>query len=329
MTDAVIVNDPKVSYRTAGGWIDALSGVFTPDLGFPTATTVGVDAIPGWTPTATVVDDNVTVTEAGAVVEDLRIVNGVLIVRAPHVTVRRCETINGGFTNDYGLTVYNDCTFEDCTARATPPGLGTPLNAAWGNAGYTCRRCAVIDTNEGWHTGASAASGFTLADPTDPKQFKVRLYDCFARITGPPDCSELGIDYHGDVLQCFDGSNGGVPLVIRNCAFYSNDDLPDCGASAILGCGYPQSQPIDLDGCIMYGAAISYHNDCGGKVRNLYIVEDAAVFFGLGVDDAGWTRHDPDNWSAWNVTLTPDGQIASKVASYPFGYPGFGPLDPP
>lgn len=322
-----IMKDPKVSYRVDGGWVDALTGVLTPDLGFPTVTSVGVDGLDGWTPTTTVTDDNINIVETGAVLEDVRVVNGTILVRAPHVTLRRCEVINGSFTNDYGFSVYNDCLYEDCTVRATPPGFNLPLNAAWGNAGFTCRRCSIIDTNEGWHTGASEASGFTLADPTHPDGFAVRLYDCFARITGPIDCSELGIDYHGDVLQCFDGSNGGVPLIIRNCAMYSIDDLPDCGASAIFGCGFPQSQPVDIDGLILSGAALTYHNDCGGSIRNLFIEQDKWVFFGVSVDEVGWSLC--TRWEAWNAVIGPDGQVASLVARYPFGYPGFGPMDPP
>lgn len=312
--------DVQVSYRTEAGWVDALSGMLTP-VQFPTATSVGVDAIPGWTPTFTITDDNYQVFDAGAVVEDIRVVNGTIYARAPHVTIRRCEVINGSITNEYG-NVHNGMVVEDCTIRASPAGAAIPLNSAMGIAGYTVRRTAIIDTNEGPHTGFSDA---VLDDPTDPLGYAVRIFDCYFQITGPMPCD--GIDYHGDILQCFDGGNGGVPLQIRNSTFISNDNLPDCGASAGIGSGVGQSGLHDIDGLILAGAAASYHNDCGGTVRNMYFVDNSWIYFPVSIDTPYWPLI--TEWSAWTVVLDENGQPTTRTHSVPHGYPGYGPFDPP
>lgn len=352
-----VIDDPKISYRAAGGWIDALSGTFTPLLGWPTATNVGVAAIPGWEPTRTLVDENLFMFEEGGVVEDVRIINGGIGVNVPHVTVRRCEIINGGIFNDYHSTWQNDMRIEDCTIRSDPPGLwmANIYNTAAGFAGFTMKRCAIIDTNEGIHTGGS---DIPLADPDDPLGYGVKLYDCYTNVIGPRS-SETGlycqydaaasaadpthppvgswIDWHGDTIQAEDGPTGsglgGVPLTVRNCSNHSRDhtdpeDLisPDlgCGASAIFYTRPGMSMPPDVENLIVEGAGFSIHNGCGGRWRNVHIIKDSYYYGPISFER--W-----DNITLWeDVFISTWGEDGNPVpyGRVPFGYPGYGPLDP-
>ncbi len=83
-------------------------------LAYPTETTTGVPS--GWNPKKSVTG-NYTISTAGAVVEDLRITNGSLIVNAPNVTVRRVEVIGGGIDNWPGSTCNNGLLVENSTVR--------------------------------------------------------------------------------------------------------------------------------------------------------------------------------------------------------------------
>jgi hypothetical protein len=331
------VYDPKIKYRTPTGWLDALTGEFTP-VAFPRATAwnddglgiaanVGVDGIPGWTPAITIEDDTLICSTEGAVVEDVRVINGGIRVDAPNVTIRRCEIINGSFFNDYGAVIGNGVLYEDCTTRADPPGALLGLNTPWSTAGYTCNRCAILLNGEGWHTGNS---GTPLADPDHPDGYTVRLYNCYAEIISQEGCGIVS-DYHGDVLQAYDGGGGGVPLVIRNCTLRADPvPIPDCHASAHLGMGVTQAGPADIDGVFMHGAsAVPLHADCGGKFRNIYITEDCVDIFAVAIDVYYWSIT-----TVWDRVvlcdgITADGQPGPPTASVPYGWPGFGPLDPP
>ena len=332
------VRDPKISYRTETGWVDALTGAFE-SVAFPHATSwdingvpltcsVGVDGIDGWEPT-TVVEGNYIITEPDAVIEDVRVVGGAFAIGAPRVTLRRCEAYNGLFLNDYGPALGNGLLMEDCTQRGDPVGTSSPLNAAFTVNGYTCNRCATIGGIEGWHTGGSE---IPLMDPDHPDGNTIRLYNCYGSIHFPVDCTALDIDWHGDVFQGFDGvpPGGGVQNIIRNTALYSTDELPDCGASAIIGIGAGHSQPVDFDGIILSGSGTPLHADCGGKFRNIYIdASTTPYFFPVSIEPEFWPL--VEVWeNVFTVDgVTVDGQPGEILNTIPYGYPGYGPLDPP
>jgi hypothetical protein len=355
-----VIEDPKIHYRTATGWVDALSGAFKP-VAFPTALTTGVYAAdPTWTPTFEISNDNFTIIEPGAVVEDFRVTNGVVIIQAPHVTIRRAEIVNGTIVNEYGGIIYNGLTIEDVTMRCTPPGkwMQTIHNTAILTAGYTCRRVLIYDTNEGVHFGGSA---LPLADPSDPLGRTVRLYDCFTNIIGPvsaitgiycmyddqmvaddifsgPHSVGDWVDWHGDTCQAEDDGHGGVPLKVRNCSFMSRDHQArptdphhdyGCGASAIWYTRPTQAAPPDVDGLMVSGAGYSIHNGCGGDWRNVYVEKDAYYY--------GPIETEPETWASvgiWdNICVATfnhtTGQPDTIFGRIPRGYPGYGPLDPP
>lgn len=342
-----VIEDPKISYRAADGWIDALSGTFTP-VGWPNRTNTGVAGIPGWEPTTEMTDSSLEVFDEGAVIEDLRITNGGIGVNAPHVTVRRCEIINGGIFNEYHGIHQNGLVIEDCTIRSDPPGkwMQNIYNTAVGFAGITMRRCAIFETNEGIHTGGSQ---LPLADPDDPLGYQFRMYNCYTEIWSPvssetgvycqydadaaaadPTDPDVGswIDWHGDCAQAEDGGFGGTPIKARNCYFWSrdqqNDDDFPCGASAIWYTRPTQSMPPDVDGLIVGGAGFSIHNGCGGRWRNVHVIQDSYYYGPLSFER--W-----DNITLWEdvflSTLDVDGNPV-PVGRIPYGYPGYGPLDP-
>lgn len=332
----VDVKDPKVQYRTTDGWVDALTGTVTPVLQFPTATSVGVyAAVPDWEPTTTVADlVDYSILDSG-VYENLRFVNTPVYVRAPHVTFRHCEFIGGFVNNAYAGVLYNDMLIEDCTFQFDPPGHAThPLTApgsypSIAAAGYTARRCALIDVNEGFRGGDQ---GSIIADPTvsgDPRQ--IRIYDCYAHVIGPDDCEFQ--DWHGDALQFYDGSPpmGGGPARLRNVTLYLVNEPPTIetgigcvGSSCILA--FPNDLTyLDIDRVLCSGGSTSCDIGCPADIRNLYIEDNAGYFGELDISDAHWPLIGA--WSAWACTIGGDGQ-PTATGSYPRGYRG-GPLDPP
>jgi hypothetical protein len=338
----VEIQDPKVSYRTATSWIDAFTGAETPIL-FPTEDTVGVAGIDGWEPAAVIPIEagGYDVRDEGAVVEDL-LVYGNLAVLAPNVTIRRCEVINGSIFNQYTEFVYNNLLIEDSTVRCDPIGTGLFLNKAIGDAGYTARRCAVIDTSEGFRTGASIASGFIYTNLDVPDLERIRIYDCYVRITSPVPCL-LTTDYHGDGVQSFDGGNGGVPLTIRNTSIKSVDRETDdgsgsCAGNACVILGNVQSKDLDCDRLLCSGSTIPFRHgggpesddNIGGTITRLFVEHDSWSPGYRPIDIAPSTWAEITDWSGYTCTVGVDGQPDTIVKTIPYGWTSSsGPLDPP
>jgi hypothetical protein len=338
------VYNPLVKYRTAEGWFDVATATTT-TVEFPTATNVGVDAIEGWIPTTTIgspeAGELVQFSETGGVLQDTRIY-GALMITAAHVTVRRCEVIGGVLSNGYGNTIGNDLLVEDCTVKLDPPGVPqqggefTSGYSAIGDTGMLVRRTAILDHIEGFRLGGST---MPLRDPAYTTDAHLtRMYNCYVRITGPHPCSPIqGLDYHGDGLQAFDDGHAGVGLKVRNSTIISVDQWttdqtpgvgdPGCGGTSCMICGTTQAQPFDIDGLLMSGAGYCYECNNGGILKNLYIVDGSWVYHPLSIDR--WDLVDEATWSGYICDLDVDGQPSTIVGSIPYGYPGFGPLDPP
>jgi hypothetical protein len=321
------IRDPRIQYRTATGWIDAFTGIETTDLGWPWEDTVGVDAIDGWEP-AEIIDgeDGLDILEAGAVVEDIRITGGgTLQVRAPNVTLRRCEVINGSIQNMYGETCYNNLLIEDCTVRAVPQGTSLFFNKAIGDAGFTAKRCAIIDCTEGFRMGGT---DFELANTDIANGYDVRIYDSFVRIAHPIGCT-AETDFHGDAFQTFDNFGGGFRTYIRNCATDSiNDEDAGCIVNAGIITGPDQATLVDIDRMLIHGGIYSiFNDDIAMNVLNLYFVEDSWLFGPIAFNDTTWENM--GEWSAYVCTRDAAGQVATVTGTVPRDYPGFGPFDPP
>lgn len=337
-----IVSNPKVSYRIDGAWVDALTGVTYPDLGWPNITNVGVAAIPGWAPVATYdytgTENNLQIFDADSVISDVRVIGGSIIVRAPRVTLRRCEVVNGAIFNDYSDVLGNGLLMEDCTVRCDPPGFKPPVSISIGVAGYTCRRCALIDVYEGWRAGNAAAP---LMDPDHPDGYRIKIFDSYCTIVADADCSAAS-DYHGDCFQAVDDTTWpfGVPITLRNVSMYAqNHIIPDCTASQSIASGsaagpdHAASGPWDINGVLLGGRyATAYLNDCGGTVRNMYIEDHPQTVILVGSNiptEEMFARH-----TVWEnvfavADINEDGSPGEIVGTIPYGYPGYGPLDPP
>lgn len=309
---------------------------------FPMPDTVGVyAAAPGWEPETTIDesagDGFVQYTTEDEVIEDTRFVNTAVIVKATHVTFRRCEIISNVLQNhDGGPTLYNGMVLEDCTFRNDPDGVTTGGigNAAVSLGGMTLTRCSFDRVTEGVRVGGT---NWTLADPADPNGYQVRIHDCYIGITGPNPCDEF--DYHGDCMQSSNPGVGvdGVPVEIRNVHFNSLDrykiapgeDPPGCGGNSCMTGAVGEYEPLDVDRALMYGSGIQFYNRSGGIFRNLYFVQDSWQVGPLLVEnEAQW-----DSITTWEdiytCTIDSNGQPATLVHSIPRGWNGSDPLPPP
>lgn len=251
-----------------------------PGTGFPTRATAGVPA--GWSPARSVTGDFV-ISTAGAVVEDLRVTNGTLIVNAPNVTLRRVEILGGGINNFQGSTCHNGLVIEDSTLTRSP---GQRTSGDWpavGTGGYTARNVKIDGLPEGFRVGGRGDCG------------PVVIENSFGSVSSPDICN----DWHGDGLQGYDGP----ALTIRNSVLEMLM-RPDCGGTAAFF--YPLSQgntSVVIDGLIVSGGGYPFRLGMSGPVRNLNIVSNSWVYGPIDVKCSVVTE-----WSAQIVTLDANGQ---------------------
>lgn len=183
----------------------------TPAAGWPSRDTTGTPA--GWIP-RTIYGNGVdlTVSTRGAVIEDVRLVGGDIIVTAPDVTIRRVELAGGRIHNQPGSKCANGLTVEDSSFLP-------PMGRSWGGSGegvityggYTARRIEVSNRIEGPRVGGGGGCG------------PVTIEDSYLHINDGGNC-----DAHGDGIQ----GNGGSGLTVRNTVIDARQML--CGTSAIF-----------------------------------------------------------------------------------------------
>jgi hypothetical protein len=327
VSNLLMGDDPGVFY--------SVGEATTPPLltAFPTADTVGVDAIPGWTPDTTITPGEVYfINTEGALFEDTRFVDCFIVIQQPHVTFRRCEIVGGAMLNyEGGSTLANDVLFEDSTIRYTPAGhspLGPGPTAFGCIAGSTLRRSALIDVNEGVRTGGSGGGTISLLDPDVPNAWDVNIIDSYIRLHGPTPY-DAGVDWHGDCWEPGDTGlpGGGVRTVIRNSVFWCDDD-PPLVASSCMTTGFGHMLPFDINGLILSGGGYSFYNRSGGDYRNMYFNDGSWTFGPIVTDDPlGWSR--VTTWENVKVcTIDGAGQPDTIIGSIPLGWEG-GAYDPP
>lgn len=252
----------------------------TPVTGFPTRTTVGVPA--NWTPTKSVTG-NYTVSTAGAVVQDLRITNGSLIVNAPNVTVRRVEILGGSINNFAGSACQNGLVIEDTTVGRSPNQPTSGDSPAIGVGGYTARRVKIDGLPEGFRVGGKGYCG------------PVTIENSFASVSSPDICT----DWHGDGLQGYDGP----ALTIKN-SYLDMIMRSNCGGTAPFFYPYGQGNTsVNIDGLIVKGGGYSFRLGMPGSVRNLHFVNSSWIFGPLDVKCSALTA-----WDAKISTLNSAGQ---------------------
>jgi len=252
-----------------------------PESEFPTPATTGVPA--GWTPATTRTTD-LRITEAGAIVRDVRLVNASLIIAARDVTIRRVQIEGGAIHTKPGSTCFNPTIEDTSILRATGPTTGSEPVIEPG--GYTARRVKINGPPEGFRVGAKAACGTTT------------ILDSFALARSPDDCG----DWHGDALQGYDGG----PLVIRHSTLVLEER--GCGGTAPFF--YPRNQgntSVVVDRLLVKGGGYAFRLGMPGSVTGLRIVAGSTY----GPIDVRCSVVSP--WEAQVVTVDPNYRILTRT----------------
>lgn len=250
-----------------------------PTTGFPTRATTGVPA--GWTPTRTINGDH-RVTTSGAVVSDLRITGGSLIIDATNVTVRRVEIIGGVINNWPGQTCRNGLVIEDTTIRKGGASTTAATLPAVLDGGYTARNVLIDGWPEGFRVGGKSGG----CGP-------VTIEDSYANVVRPDVCG----DWHGDGIQGYDGA----ALTVRNTVLTLDES--GCGGTAPYFYPDQGNTSADIDGLLVEGGGFPFRMETPGSVRNLNIVDRS---WGYGTHDVMCSKLTA--WSARIVTLDANGQ---------------------
>ena len=231
------------------------------------------------------INGDYVVTQAGAVVQDLRIY-GSLIVNAPNVTIRRVEIIGGHIDNRARPTCQDGMLIENSTVRrGSAPTRDTDVPAI-STGGYTARGVLIIDVPQGFRVGGA----------NDGNCGPVVIENSYARIVRPDVCN----DWHGDGIQGYDGP----ALTVRNTVL-ELVQLPGCGGGT-APFFYPSNQgntSVDIDGLIVIGGGYPFRLGMPGTVKQLKIVEGSWFYGPINVKCSAVA-----SWDADIVRLTADGQ---------------------
>lgn len=259
----------------------------TPSGGFPTRDSAGLPD--GWQPAKTVTGDYYVRT-AGAVVENLRVTNGSIIVQAANVTVRRVQFVGSSVLNGLGSTCYPGLVVQD--SEFTPNGKTSDQDQPIIQfGGYTAKNIMVDGVPEGLRVGGSGIGCGA-----------VTVSDSFIRVKSPDVCN----DWHGDGIQGYEGGK----LTVRNSTVIMQV-VNNCWGTAPFF--YPKGQgntAVDIDGLLVSGGGYPFRNGMPGPVKNLNVVDGSWAFGPVDVNCSAVTA-----WSAKVVKLDASGQPSSTVRS--------------
>ncbi len=223
------------------------------------------------------------VTTAGAVIEDLRVTNGSLIIDAPNVTVRRVEVIGGGIDNWPGSTCRNGLLIENSTVRRGAAPTTDAGTAAVGQGGYTARNVLIDGLAEGFRVGGKSGG----CGP-------VVIENSYARVVSPDVCG----DWHGDGIQGYDGAK----LTVRNSVLVL-EERGGCGGTAPFFYPDQGNTSVEVDGLIVQGGGASFRLETPGTVHNLKVVDKSWFYSPTSVNCSALS-----SWDAQIVTLDAAGQ---------------------
>jgi hypothetical protein len=250
--------------------------------GFPTESTAGLPS--HWSPSRTVTGD-LWIRKPGAVLKDVRVVEGTIHVAAPNVTLLRVQgqgafvqNVNDGSCSN-GLLIA-DSTFSASgrTSDTDPPVIGM--------GGYTLRNSVIVGAPEGARVGA-----------TDVGCGPVTVKHSFIHVQSPTSCT----DWHGDALQGY----GGAALTVRKSVLVLSADSACGGGTAPLF--YPAQQgntSLHVDGLVVEGGGYPFRDGMPGSVRGLYVVKSSWVFAPVLVDSCDVLTF----WDAHVATLNSAGE---------------------
>lgn len=253
---------------------------------FPTAATTGVPA--GWTPSVRLTGEH-TIWDDGAVVQDLRLTDGVLYIRASNVTLRRVELVGARVVNDYGDTCFNGLRIEDSSFIRGSVDLGLPVIQA---GGYSLSRVRIEGHSEGVRVGESALG----CKP-------VVIEDSWMRLDPPDNCVQDAVDWHGDGLQGYEGpavsvKNSSITLAqVEGCAGTAAFFYPDQG-----------NEQVAVDGLLVAGGGFVFRLGTPGTVSGLKVVDGSWDFGPVDVADCAAVE-----WGGGNevVTVGEDGTVSA------------------
>jgi hypothetical protein len=277
-TSAPTTSAPTTAPATTGSPTTSTTAL-QPLASQPNPSNTGVPA--GWAPTQTRTTD-LRVTTAGAVVEDVRLVNADLIIDAPNVTVRRVEVQGGQINNVPGSTCRNGLVLEDVSVIRSFGQVTTSGDApAVETGGYTARRVKIDGLPEGFRAGGKGAFG---CGP-------VTIEDSFARVRYPDQCG----DWHGDGIQGFDGP----AVAVRNVTL-DFVESSTCGGTAPFFYPYGNGNTsVDIDGLLVKGGGFPFREGMPGAVKGLKIVSGSWSYGPIDVKCSVVT-----SWQADIVTMT-------------------------
>ncbi len=241
---------------------------------WPNPSNTGVPA--GWTPLTTRTG-TWTITAPGTYA-DVRVQGGGIIVRATGVTLLRVSVEGGRIWAEASRCV-NGLVLDRVTIKPAPGQQYLHVSdGAVGPGGYTARRVAVLDADEGFRvSGRSIGCGATS------------ISDSFVRLR-----TEQGRDTHADGVQLYDGG----ALTVRNLTI--DWGVPN-GTTAFFAPGKDgNTGPVNLDRLLLKGGGYSFTAGVPGTVSNLKVVDRSWVY---GPVDANCSRL---TWGAGNEVVSID-----------------------
>jgi hypothetical protein len=261
------------------------------ETSFPSPSTTGVPL--GWKPAATYTK-TLRISERGAVLEDVRLVNADLVINADDVTVRRVEVQGGRIFNDANGQCHNGLLLEDVSLIRAPGQVTNDAGApAVGTGGYIARRVKIEGLPEGFRVGGRAR-GCTA----------VRIEDSYVQVISPEQCR----DWHGDGIQGYDGP----ALTVRNVTLHMVE-TGTCGGTAPFF--YPHSQgnvSVDIDGLLVQGGGAPFRLGTPGSVLGLRIVQGSWGYRPIDVKCSAIS-----GWEAQIVTIDSSNQPTTVVRPQP------------
>lgn len=262
-----------------------------PTGGFPNRSTTGVPD--GWIPQQTR-STNLTVTQPGAIVQDVRFTDGAdLFINAPNVTVRRVE-LQGGWINNWPEATCNNGLVIEDTSIIPRAGqdYGNDSEGVVSYGGYTARRVEIWHRSEGFRVGGQSGG----CGP-------VRIEDSFAQITPPQPCG----DWHGDGIQGYDGAT----LTVRNTTL----ELVETGCGGTAPFFYPSGQgntSVDINGLLVKGGGYSFRLGTPGTVTGLKISNNDWYYGPIDVNCSVLS-----SWEAKIANIDTNFQVTSIVRDQP------------
>lgn len=284
VTTLPTTSSPAASVPPSEGTQPATPDSDPSDYLFPTAGTTGVPN--GWVPAKELTGEQ-TVWDDGAVIEDLRLTNGVLLVRAANVTIRRVEFVGSRVVNDYGRDCFNGLQIEDSSFLRGREDEGQPVVHG---GGYTLSRVKIDGPSEGVRITEERLG----CDP-------VLIEDSWIRVEPPENCAAEAIDWHGDGLQGYRGNE----VTVRNSAI---ELVEVAGCSGTAAFFYPDqgNQRATVEHVLLAGGGYVFSLGTPGTVSGLKIMDGSWTYRPVDVLDCSQVE-----WGTGNevVALGPDGVL--------------------